>query len=256
MFMSRLGAIQSFWQHLGPHAFDDAVRFGLGACEPGNPGRSLACLHRACFHWTACNRLEGCAGAKFVKSGLRSGVLPSILAALMSARNTARASLKQLDAGAGSDTDAQRAVLDSRQKALKLAANALYGFTGVAAAEQERLQAASAAVLLAGARLLACCKATVGTAAWMLKKYAFMCCIIPCLRLTGQALSSETESAGASPCVRHEDILGVQVLSCLHCSACSWQTPASPLEQPPVAGQSSCRHAGTVHCGRAACLSQ
>lgn len=65
-------------------------------------------------------------GAKFVKAAIRPGVLPGILRALMSARNTTRAVLKSLDA---SDITT-RAVLDSRQKALKLVANALYGFTG------------------------------------------------------------------------------------------------------------------------------
>ena len=67
-----------------------------------------------------------CAGAKFVKSTVRTGVLPGILAALMNARNATRASLKALEAG----DVGTRAVLDSRQKALKLVAKALYGFTG------------------------------------------------------------------------------------------------------------------------------
>ena len=66
------------------------------------------------------------AGAKFVKNSMRPGVLPSILAALISARTTTRAALKALEV---SDVTT-RAVLDSRQKALKLVANALYGFTG------------------------------------------------------------------------------------------------------------------------------
>ena len=67
-----------------------------------------------------------CAGAKFVKNKLRPRVLPSILAALISARTSTRTALKALDP---SDLTT-RAVLDSRQKALKLVANALYGFTG------------------------------------------------------------------------------------------------------------------------------
>lgn len=54
------------------------------------------------------------------------GILPSILAALMSARTRTRDALKRLP---GEDA-AARAVLDSRQKALKVMANALYGFTG------------------------------------------------------------------------------------------------------------------------------
>ena len=71
----------------------------------------------------------GCAasaGAKYVKPEIRKGILPSILAALMEARAATRAALKEVPA----DQLAQRAVLDSRQKALKLTANALYGFTG------------------------------------------------------------------------------------------------------------------------------
>ena len=66
------------------------------------------------------------AGAKYVKAEIRKGILPSILAALMNARAATRAALKEVPA----DAAAQRAVLDSRQKALKLTANALYGFTG------------------------------------------------------------------------------------------------------------------------------
>ncbi len=67
------------------------------------------------------------AGAKYVKPEIRKGILPSILAALMNARAATRAALKEVPA----DQPAQKAVLDSRQKALKLTANALYGFTGV-----------------------------------------------------------------------------------------------------------------------------
>lgn len=53
-------------------------------------------------------------GDKFVKPALRKGLLPSILAALIQARSATRAVLKDT-------TDpAQRAVLDSRQKALKV----------------------------------------------------------------------------------------------------------------------------------------
>lgn len=66
-------------------------------------------------------------GATFVKPTVRSGILPSILAALMSARATTRQQLKI------STDPSQRAVLDSRQKALKVTANALYGFTGAQA---------------------------------------------------------------------------------------------------------------------------
>jgi len=54
------------------------------------------------------------------------GILPSILAALVSARSRTRAALAELPGGSA----AARAVLDSRQRALKVVANALYGFTG------------------------------------------------------------------------------------------------------------------------------
>ena len=76
--------------------------------------------------WVPSHLLRCGTGAKFVKSSMRPGVLPSILAALISARSTTRAALKGLDAA----DVTTRAVLDSRQKALKLVANALYGFTG------------------------------------------------------------------------------------------------------------------------------
>lgn len=54
------------------------------------------------------------------------GILPTILAALMDARAHTRTALKAVPKA---DT-AAAAVLDSRQKALKMMANALYGFTG------------------------------------------------------------------------------------------------------------------------------
>ena len=68
-------------------------------------------------------------GEKYVKHEVRSGILPSILAALMNARAATRAALKEVPP----DQPGKRAVLDSRQKALKLTANALYGFTGAQA---------------------------------------------------------------------------------------------------------------------------
>ncbi len=55
---------------------------------------------------------------------MRQGILPSILDALVTARGHTREQLK------GASDPAARAVLDSRQKALKVTANALYGFTG------------------------------------------------------------------------------------------------------------------------------
>lgn len=68
-------------------------------------------------------------GEKYVKQEVRKGILPSILAALMNARAATRAALKEVSP----DQPGKRAVLDSRQKALKLTANALYGFTGAQA---------------------------------------------------------------------------------------------------------------------------
>jgi DNA polymerase delta subunit 1 len=66
-------------------------------------------------------------GVCFIKPEICQGILPSILAALISARAATRAEL------ATTKLPAQRAVLDSRQKALKVTANALYGFTGAQA---------------------------------------------------------------------------------------------------------------------------
>ncbi|KAL4423537.1 hypothetical protein ABPG77_006560 [Micractinium sp. CCAP 211/92] len=63
------------------------------------------------------------AGEAFVKAEVRQGVLPGILSALVAARSIAR---EQLKATADPTT---RAVLDGRQKALKLTSNAVYGFT-------------------------------------------------------------------------------------------------------------------------------
>lgn len=67
---------------------------------------------------------------------MRQGILPSILAALISARAATRAQL------ATATSPAQRAVLDSRQKALKVTANALYGFTGAQASPLQCVQLA------------------------------------------------------------------------------------------------------------------
>ncbi|KAL4424029.1 hypothetical protein ABPG75_001330 [Micractinium tetrahymenae] len=62
-------------------------------------------------------------GEAFVRPEVRQGVLPGILSALVAARSIAREQLK-----AAADP-ATRAVLDGRQKALKLTSNAVYGFT-------------------------------------------------------------------------------------------------------------------------------
>jgi DNA polymerase delta subunit 1 len=92
-------------------------------------------------------------GAAFLQPSLRPGILPAILSALMSARATTRGALKGVQkqlqqakqaqqqqggssaAAAGSSKSAgesvlqlaaRAAVLDGRQKALKVTANALY----------------------------------------------------------------------------------------------------------------------------------
>jgi DNA polymerase delta subunit 1 len=66
-------------------------------------------------------------GASFVLPTIRRGVLPAILEALTRARAAVREQLHHVE------DPAMRAVLDSRQKALKITANALYGFTGAQA---------------------------------------------------------------------------------------------------------------------------
>ena len=80
-------------------------------------------------------------GDTFVKGSVRQGLLPRILAALISARAATRAQLKD------TEDPATRAVLDSRQKVLKLAANALYGFTGKQQHSQASLGSPCTAVL-------------------------------------------------------------------------------------------------------------
>ena len=65
------------------------------------------------------------AGDKFVKPHVREGILPIILSALIEARAVTKRLLKD------TEDPAQRAVLSSRQQALKTTANAAYGFTGV-----------------------------------------------------------------------------------------------------------------------------
>ena len=55
----------------------------------------------------------------FVKPSLRKGILPSILGALIEARKATRAALKD------AQEPTTRAILDSRQKALKLTASEL-----------------------------------------------------------------------------------------------------------------------------------
>ncbi len=63
--------------------------------------------------------------AQFVSTGTRQGVVPRLLADLLQARRHAQGELKDPRVSAG-----EKRVLDARQKAFKLAANAVYGFTG------------------------------------------------------------------------------------------------------------------------------
>ena len=64
-------------------------------------------------------------GAQFVKPEVRRGVVPSLLADLLGARRHAQQMLQD-----PSTSEGEKRVLDARQKAFKLAANAVYGFTG------------------------------------------------------------------------------------------------------------------------------
>lgn len=63
-------------------------------------------------------------GDYFVKREVKEGLLPSILKKLLDARKRARALL------AKEEDPLTKAVLDSRQLALKISANSVYGFTG------------------------------------------------------------------------------------------------------------------------------
>ncbi|DBA67150.1 TPA: hypothetical protein ACH3X2_001471 [Trebouxia sp. C0005] len=93
-------------------------------------------------HTTEVLRPKANVKSHFVKPELRKGILPSILAALIEARAATRASLKEAtDAGS-------RAILDSRQKALKLTANALYGFTGAMASPLQSVALADGCLAL------------------------------------------------------------------------------------------------------------
>ena len=77
----------------------------------------------AAFHALSCNlqvqRPKANAKSLFVKPSLRKGILPSILGALIEARKATRAALKD------AQEPTTRAILDSRQKALKLTASEL-----------------------------------------------------------------------------------------------------------------------------------
>lgn len=87
-------------------------------------------------------------GDSFVKPHIQAGILPNVLAALLQARAATRLLLKQQhDPG-------RRAVLDSRQKAIKLVANALYGFTGAGASPLQCVPLADSCLSLGAA----CCR--------------------------------------------------------------------------------------------------
>ena len=89
-------------------------------------------------------------GDVFVKPSLRMGHIPALLSALLSARASARSALEQ-------ETDApRRAVLELRQRSLKLVANAMYGFLGANASPMRCIQLADSCLAF-GAQ--ACCKA-------------------------------------------------------------------------------------------------
>eukprot|EP00803_Ostreobium_quekettii_P009207 evm.model.scf_772EXC.4 EVM.evm.TU.scf_772EXC.4 scf_772EXC:31453-42840(-) len=81
-------------------------------------------------------------GAVFAKPDARRGLLPSLLAALMHGRALTKAALKRVE------DKAQRQVLDSRQKALKVVANAMYGFTGSQASPLQCLALADSCLAL------------------------------------------------------------------------------------------------------------
>ncbi len=87
-------------------------------------------------------------GDSFVKPHIRPGILPSVLAALIQARATTRTLLKH------EPDPTRRAVLDSRQKAIKLVANALYGFTGAGASPLQCVPLADSCLSLGAA----CCR--------------------------------------------------------------------------------------------------
>jgi DNA polymerase delta subunit 1 len=84
-------------------------------------------------------------GARFVAPEVRRGLMPGILEALLAARRAARVALAQ-------EADlAARAVLDARQKALKLMANAAYGFIGAGASPLQCAPIADACLALGAA---------------------------------------------------------------------------------------------------------
>ncbi|GAQ79724.1 DNA polymerase catalytic subunit [Klebsormidium nitens] len=90
-------------------------------------------------------------GAHFVRTAVRHGILPRICSALIATRKQARDRMAERDI-----TPTERAVLDGRQKALKLCSNALYGFTGAQASPMQALPLADSCLAMGAA---ACKKA-------------------------------------------------------------------------------------------------
>lgn len=85
-------------------------------------------------------------GAQFVVASVRRGVLPRICGALITARKQARDRMAKENI-----TPEEHAVLDGRQKALKLCSNALYGFTGASASPQQALPLADSCLSMGAA---------------------------------------------------------------------------------------------------------
>jgi DNA polymerase delta subunit 1 len=97
-------------------------------------------------------------GAAFVRPHVRAGVFPALLGALLAARAAAKDALQR-------ETDAERrAVLELRQKSLKLVANAAYGFTGAAASPLQSAQLADTCLALGAASCRAAIEALHGAA--------------------------------------------------------------------------------------------
>jgi len=85
-------------------------------------------------------------GAAFVSAKLRKGLLPDILDTLIQARKHAKAELEKLDPHC-----AAYGRMYSRQKALKITANALYGFTGASTSPLQCVPLADSCLALGSA---------------------------------------------------------------------------------------------------------
>lgn len=94
-------------------------------------------------------------GSVFVKEHIRKGIFPELLTALLAARALAR---EALAAAKREGHTEQAATLELRQKSLKLAANAAYGFIGAGASPLQCLPVADACL---GLGALACRTAIV-----------------------------------------------------------------------------------------------